>query len=475
MASSPTLALGPEATTPSEPTGRATATRESPELNRRARLHAAATDLIARIDRDLGEQLDAILHHPAFQKLEALWRGTRWLLDTEDPTVHLRILDVRWAEIARDMERALAFDQSTLFDLVYSQEFGMPGGKPYGVMIVDHEISHRLGRGSKVDDVEVLESLMEVAAASFCPFIVGVQPSLLSLDSLDELDLRQDLGATFADPSFARWNRLRLRPDSRFLGAVLPRLLVRRPHRGRDHPRLGFVYDEKPRDGRDMLWIHGGFGVAQVTARAMARHRWPAAIRGTLPPGEGGIVDGPMRHFLPSDRAGIVPRFAVENSVSEDQEVALNEQGILVLRQLHLTGTAAFMNLPSLHRPPSFDSEAARMNAKMGAMLNYIFCVARFAHYVKVIARDWVGKYNDARDCERLLQQWLHGYVTGNDDASPEMRMRYPLREGRVSVHEVPGRPGSYGCEIHLRPHYQLDQITSEFRLTTVIGNEAAA
>jgi type VI secretion system ImpC/EvpB family protein len=442
---------------------------------RHARLRVTAQALIAQIDRDLGRQLDAILHHPALQKLEALWRGVWWLAESiDDPSVKLRILDVRWTEVARDLERALDFDQSTLFDLVYSQEFGMPGGKPYGVVVVDHAISHRLGRGGKVDDIAVLEGVMEVAAASFCPFIFGVDPSMLALDGLDELDLRQDLSAAFADPSFARWNRIRQRPDSRFVGAVIPRLLVRTPHRGRDHPRLGFVYDEKLRGTQDMLWIHGGFGVAHVTARAMAKHRWPAAIRGTLPPGEAGIVDGPVRHFLPADRAGMVARFAVENAISEDQEMALNEQGLLVLRQLHLTGNAAFMNLPSLHRPPDYDGEAARMNAKMGAMLNYILCVARFAHYVKVIARDWVGKYNDAAECERLLQRWLHTYVTGNDDSSPEMRVRYPLREGTVRVHEVPGKPGSYGCEIHLRPHYQLDQITSEFRLTTVIGNEAA-
>lgn len=447
--------------------------RGSASLEREAGLRATATRLIARIDHDLGRQLDAILHHPAFQKLEALWRGTFWLLENiEDASVHLRVLDVRWQEIARDLERALDFDQSALFDLVYSQEFGMPGGRPYGIVIVDQAISHRLRRGT--DDIEVLEGLMGVAAASFCPFIVGADPSLLSLDGYDEIDLRQDLSATFADPSLGRWNRIRQRSDSRFIGAILPRMLVRRPHRGRDHPRLGFVYDEAVGSPNDLLWVHGGFGLAHVTARAMARHRWPAAIRGTVPPGEGGTVAGPVQHFLPSDRAGVVARYAMENAVSESQEVELNEQGLLVLRRLHLTGDAAFMNLPSLHRPPEYDGEAARMNAKMGAMLNYILCVSRFAHHVKVIARDWVGKYNDAVECEKLLQRWLSTYVTGNEDASPEMRMRYPLRQGQVSVHEVPGKPGCYDCEIHLQPHYQLDQITSEFRLTTVIGNEAA-
>ena len=438
---------------------------------RRAEVRARANRLVALLDQVLGRALDAILHHPEFQRLEALWRGVHWLVaGVEDPMVKVRMLDVRWSEIARDLERALDFDQSRLYDLVYSQEFGMPGGEPYGVMLIDHAVSHRIGAERKIDDIAVMEGLADIAAASFCPFIVGADPSLLALEGFADLDLRQDLTATLQDPAFARWDRMRARPDSRFLGAVMPRLLARPLHRGRDHPRLGFVWDERAEDLSDLVWLNGGFALAHVAARAMSRYRWPAAIRGTVPRGEGGLVEGPARQFLPSDRAGFVARFALENAVSEEQEVALNDAGIIALRQLHLTGACAFLNLPSLHRPPRYDSEAGTMNAKMGAMLNYIFCVARFAHYIKVMARDWVGKYQGAEECENLLQTWLNRYVTGDDDASPETRVRYPLREGRVSVVELPSQPGSYGCEVAIRPHYQLDQIASEFRLTTVIA-----
>lgn len=439
-------------------------------------VRALATRLIASLDASLGRQLDAILHHPDFQRMEARWRAVCWLLGSvDDPHVKVRLLDVRWGELARDVERALSFDQSALFDLVYNQEFGTPGGQPFGMMIIDHDVSHRVGGREKTDDTTVLEGLAEVAAAAFCSFILGADPRIAALDSFDEIDLRQDLAATFADRSFARWNRLRARPDSRFLGVVMPRLLARPLHRGRDHPRLGFVYDERTEGSHDLLWMSGAYAFAHVTARAMARYRWPAAIRGTVPPGEGGTVDGPVRQWLPSDRQGVVARFAIENAISEDQEVAINEAGIMVLRQMHLTGMAAFMNLPSLHRPPTYDGEAARMNAKMGAMLNYILCVSRFAHYVKVIARDWVGKYTDARECEQLLQNWLKRYVTGSDDPSVEQRIKYPLRDARVIVTDLPEKPGAFGCEIALRPHYQLDQIASEFRLTTVIGREAVA
>ncbi len=268
----------------------------APDAAALAALRARASRAIVEIDRLMGELLDTVLHHPDFQRIESLWRGTHWLVNgIEDSQVKVRILDIRWPDIARDLERALDFDQSQLFRLIYSEEFGTPGGEPYGIMLVDHAVTHQLGQGRRTDDVAVLEGLSEVAAAAFCPFIVGVDPSVAAMDSFDEIDLRQELEATFADPSFARWNRMRARPDARF---------PRRPHRGRDYPRLGFVYDEKVRGTRDLLWISGGFGLAQVAARAMARYRWPAAIRGTLPPGEGGTVDGPVRAMLPGRPGG---------------------------------------------------------------------------------------------------------------------------------------------------------------------------
>jgi type VI secretion system ImpC/EvpB family protein len=390
----------------------------------------------------------------------------------DDPQVKIRICDARWGEIVRDLERAPTFDSSTIFSKVYSEEFGTPGGEPYGMLVIDHQVWHKLGGRERTDDIEALGALAEVASAAFCPTVLGCDPRIAGMNGFDEIDLRQDLPGALMGPEYTRWNRLRSEPDTRFLSLVVPRLLARERYAGRSLKRLGFVYDERLSAHSDSLWLNGGFALAQVAARAMRVHRWPAAIRGAWSPGEGGIVEGPVRRFLPSDRPGVVARFASENAISEEQEMALNASGLMCLRQLHLTGTVAFLNLPSLHKPPEYDSEAAQMNAKMSAMLNYIFCVCRFAHYIKVIARDWVGKYTDDKECQRLLQNWLSGYVTGNDDASAEMRIKYPLRQAAVSVTEVLGKPGTYSCDIAIRPHYQLDQIASEFRLTTEIGRE---
>ena len=191
---------------------------------RREELLALANRAVVELDRRLARTLDLILHHPDFQRLEALWRGTRWLLDScDDPQVIVRILDIRWVEIARDMERAMDFDQSRLFDLVYNEEYGHPGGRPFGMLVVDHSLSHRPGRQGPTDDVIVLDGLADVGAAAFCPIVFGVHPSVMELDRFDDLDLRQDLGASLSHPSFNAWNRTRKRPDSRFLAAVMPR------------------------------------------------------------------------------------------------------------------------------------------------------------------------------------------------------------------------------------------------------------
>jgi type VI secretion system protein ImpD len=446
------------------------------EVARRDDVCARASRLIVGLDELIGRQLDAVLHHPGFQRIEALWRGVYWLVETGgDPQVKVRILDVRWAEIARDMERAVGFDQTALFEKIYSGEFGTAGGEPFGMLVIDHALWHRPSGREKIDDLACVSSLAEVGAAAFCPIILGVDPRMMALDGYDGIDLRQDISGALSGPEHARFERLRAQPDCRFIGAVLPRMLMRQPYLGRSFPRLGFVYDEQIDDARDLLWATSGLGLAQVASRAMRIYRWPANIRGAIADDEGGVVSAPTRLFLPSDRRGVVARFATENAISEEQEMALNQSGLICLRQLHLTGAVAFLNLPTLHRPPDYDSEAARMNAKMGAMLNYIMCVCRFAHYIKVMARDWVGKYTDAYECQRLLQAWLSGYVTGNEDASPEMRVRYPLRQAAVEVSEVVGKPGTYTCEVAIRPHYQLDQIASEFRLVTAIGREVPA
>jgi type VI secretion system ImpC/EvpB family protein len=428
--------------------------------------------LIVSLDTRIGEQLDRILHHPRFQALEARWRGVAWLNEsmTGDPQLKLRIMDVRWTELERDFERTAVFDQTVLFEKVYNGEFGRPGGEPFGLLVVDSHVSHRPdSRGT--DDLTVLGGLAEVAAAAFCPVVVGADARILGLDSYDEIDLRQEAGAIFQTAEYSRFQKLRSEPDARFIACALPRLLMRRPYQSRSFPRLGFGYNERIDEHRHLLWGSAAFGLASVAARAMKVHRWPANIRGAVAPNDGGIVNGPERLFLESDKPGVVARFPTEAAISQSQEVELNQLGLTALRQCHLTGSAAFFNVPSLHRPPHYESEVARVNARISANLHYVLCVSRFAHYIKVIAREWIGRFRTADEARRLLENWIQEYVTTTEDASHEQRAQYPLGEASIEVSERPDSPGSFDATVLLRPHFQLDNIAPEFALTTPIGH----
>ena len=432
--------------------------------------------LVADIDALLSRQLDAILHHPKLQRLEALWRNTAWLVERTRTarTLRVEILNGRWAEIARDLERAATFDSSALYDKVYSQALGMPGGEPFGLIVIDHAIAHRPGEAQTFDDTTVAERLAEIGGAAFCPFVLGVDPRMLQMESFEDIDLRQDLSGTFRGREYDRFKRLRKLPDARFLACTMPRMLVRAPHRGRSFGRLAFRYDERIERHGDLLWGSSAFALADAALRAMAHHRWPAAIRGVSEPDAGGLVSGPAHILLPGDRRGVVARFPTENAVSETQEVELNALGLTALRQCHLTGSAAFFNVPSLHEPQPAPGLSS-IDARMGGMINYILCVSRFAHHIKAMTREWIGSFATAEAAERKLRDWIGKYIDGSAGSDEQSRARYPLREATVGVIEDPASPGNFHATVALRPHFQLDQSNADFVFTTPIGKPVKA
>src|SRR5690349_6345856 len=183
--------------------------------------------LIAEIDRQVSEQLCAILHHRRFQTLEASWRGLDYLVlqSAGVDKVKIRILPVTWRELARDLERAIEFDLSQLFRKVYSDEFGTPGGEPFGVLLGDYAVAHVPRPDSPVDDVTVLKGVAAVAAAAFAPFIASVHPSLFGLDSFTDFERPFDIARVFQSPDYIRWNSMREIEESRFIGLTLPRIL----------------------------------------------------------------------------------------------------------------------------------------------------------------------------------------------------------------------------------------------------------
>ncbi len=423
---------------------------------------------IAQIDHLISIQLNEILHHPQFQKLEATWRGLKYLLDQSETSSQLKIkvLNVSKRELLRDLQRAPEFDQSALFKKVYEEEFGVFGGAPFGALIGDYEF----GRGP--EDIELLEKISQVAAAAHAPFLSAASPEMLNLDSFTNLDAPRDIGKIFDTTEYAKWKSFRESEDSRYVGLCLPRILMRQPY-GRDGIQIeAFNYDEGV-DGTDhskYLWGNAAYALGARLTQSFATYGWCASIRGVE---GGGLVEGLPVHNFRTDAGDLVMKCPTEIAISDRREKELADQGFIPLVHCKGTDYAAFFSVQSCQKPKVYDKEAATANARIAAQLPYILAMSRFAHYMKVIMRDKIGSFMSRADCERFLNQWIMQYVTEDDAASAETKAQFPLREAKVEVVEVPGKPGAYRAVAFLRPHFQLDELTISLRLVAELPPSA--
>lgn len=443
--------------------------------SRAALVHALSTQ-IADIDRLINEQLNAILHHPKLQKLEASWRGL-WMLVAQADSAHnvkIKLLDVSWGEVAKDLGRALEFDQSQLFHKVYSEEYGTPGGEPYGVLIGDYEISHQVSERHPHDDIATLDGLAQIAAASFSPFIASASSAFFGLDDFAGLGQPIDLAKVFSQTEYIRWRALRDKPDARFLGLAVPKVLLRLPYTTMPGSYKGIYFDEQSAqsDARNYLWGNACYAFAAILLREFVAVGWFGHIRG-VPRDQmaGGLVNTlPVEPFA-TDAAGVAFKPVTDVVITDAVEKELSDLGLIPLCQCYHMPFAAFYNNQSVQHPKTFKSSDARINAKLSTMLQHIFCGSRIAHYLKVMFRDKVGSFMSVFECEKYLHEWLLNYTTGREDFEWEDQARYPLREADVTVREHPRNPGQYVCEIRLRPHYQLDHMVSELELVTELSS----
>jgi type VI secretion system protein ImpD len=442
---------------------------------------------IAQLDALLSRQVNAILHHARFQQLEASWRGLYYLVEqagaTSASNIQIRLLNVSWNELARDLENALEFDQSQLFRKVYGEEFDTAGGLPFGVLLGDYEVHHQPSADHPVDDIATVAKIAQVAAAAFAPFIAGAHPSLLGLDSFAELERLPDLERNFGQLGYLKWNALRDSPDARFVGLTLPHVLLRVPYQD-DGTRIdGFNFHEgvEEPDRSQYLWGNAVYAFGAVLVRAFADHGWLANIRGVQrDPARGvrggGLVSGlPVQSFR-TDRTGVAVKSSTDAVIIDSQEKDLGELGFLPLCHCPDTEVAAVFSSMSIQKPRRYNTAAATASARLSATLQCLLCASRFAHYLKVIGRDKIGSSTEAGELESHLRTWLLQYTTAtppDDDPASSTKARHPLREASVSISEHRHKPGTYECVIHLRPHFQLDQVVAAVELRTELAATA--
>jgi type VI secretion system protein ImpC len=423
---------------------------------------------IAEIDRLISLQLNEVMHHPSFQKLEGTWRGIKHLLDQSETndSLKIKLLNVSKKDLLRDLQRAPEFDQSAFFKKVYEEEFGVFGGAPFAALVGDYEF----GRGG--EDVELLERVSQVASAAHAPFLTAAAPELLNLSEYNQLTGIRDISKVFDSTEYAKWKSFRASDDSRYVALTLPHVLMREPY-GKDTRQIDeFAYEEGV-DGRDhskYLWGNAAYALAARLTNSYAKYGWCAAIRGVE---GGGLVEGLATHNFRTDEGDLALKCPTEVSITDRREKELADQGLVPLVHCKGTDYAAFFSVQTANKPKVYDKPEANANARLSSQLPYMLAMSRFAHYLKAMMRDKLGSAMSRSQAETYLNQWIANYVIMDDNASQSAKAEKPLREARIEVTEVAGKPGALRAVAFLRPHFQLDELTVSLRLVADLPQPA--
>ncbi len=430
---------------------------------------------IAAIDMKLSSQLNAIMHDPRFLQLEGSWRGLNHLvMNSETGTgLKLRVLNASKRDLTRDLTRAVEFDQSQLFKKIYENEFGTPGGEPYAALIGDYEWT------AHPEDVETLRLVSNVAAGAFAPFISAAGAKMFGFDDWTELSKPRDLAKIFETQEYTRWRSFRDSEDSRFVSLVMPRVIARLPYGAATRPVEEFAYEEAPKDDtgaaralehNEYCWMNAAYVMGARLTDAYAKSGFCVAIRGAE---GGGRVDNLPTHVFTSDDGDADTKCPSEIGITDRREFELSNLGFLPLCHYKNTDYSVFFGAQSAQKPKKYDRPEATANAAISARLPYIMASGRFAHYLKVIARDKIGSFMEATECETWLSRWIMNYVNPNESAGAETKARYPLREAKVEVREIPGKPGSYNAIAYLRPWLQMEELTTSLRMVASIPQKS--
>ncbi len=411
--------------------------------------------MLAKLDAKLSAQVNEIIHHAEYQKLESAWRGLAYTINNSetDASLKVKVMNVSKAELDRELRMypGAKWDQSPLFKKVYEAEFGQLGGQPFGALVGDYYFDH------SSSDVRLLRDLGKIAAASHCPFITAAGPALLGMDSWNELGNPRDLSTLFDTPDYAGWNSLRDSENSRYLAVTLPRVLARSPYGQNGEPVDEFNFEETTdgHEGKNYAWMNAAHAMAVNINRAHKEYGWTVQIRGVQSGGE--VANLPVHNFDTGDGSTDM-KCPTEFAISDRREGELSKSGIISLVHRKNTDRAAFIGAQTLYRPKKYQDEQATASDNVSSRLPYIFAVSRFSHYLKCMVRDMIGSNKERDQLQRELQQWVSGYVHGSPaNASERDKALLPLAAAKVEVIADEENPGYYVGKFFLRPHFQLE------------------
>ncbi|HRI07587.1 MAG TPA: type VI secretion system contractile sheath large subunit, partial [Nannocystaceae bacterium] len=351
---------------------------------------------LTELDRRLFAQLDAILHHPAVQSLEAAWRSLDLLVDRVrfDENTRVEILPCSKQDLLDDLASAPEVTRSGLYFHVYAQAIGTFGGKPYGILAADFDFT------PGAEDIALLRHCAAVAAIAHAPFITNASPAFLGLGDFAGLPRLRDLQAALAGPRFRLWHAFRATEDARYVGLCLPRVLLRAPYDVDTEPDAPLPYRETCHQHRDFLWGRPSYLFVATAAASFARHRWCVHILGTR--AAASTADRALFWDYPT-LSGLWHRIAFECQVTARVAHILADEGLIPFVYERATARAVLLAAPSVQRPRTFRDDAESVNEHLGAQLPYVFLVSRLAHYLNCVQRERIGQWLDRSGLERDL------------------------------------------------------------------------
>jgi type VI secretion system protein ImpC len=426
---------------------------------------------VREIDKIISAQVTEILHNPAFQKLEGTWRGLHYLVKNTlcSTRLKIKILNVDKNTLLKNFDKAVEFDQSELFKKVYEEEYGTAGGAPFGALIGDYEFRNH------PQDIQLLKYISEVSAASFAPFISAASSALMGMNSWRELSVPTDLERIFDSKLYAQWNNYRKTDESRFVVLTMPRTLARVPYGSATCPIEEFDYEEFPLtqegvvkevDESKYCWSNSAYIYGAVLTRSFAETGWCTSTRGVE---NGGKVSSLPVHTFFSDDGEMDLSCPTEIGITDRREAELSKLGFLPLCHYKGEDYAVFFGAQSTNKPTQYDNPDITSNSEISARTPYMFVTSRIAHYLKVIARDKIGSFMEKEDVEKFLNNWILNYINSNPASGAYLKARYPLAAAKITVEEIPGKPGAYNAIAYLRPWLQLEELNTSLRLVAKI------
>jgi len=408
--------------------------------------------MIAEIDARLSAQVNEILHHPDFQKLESAWRSLRYAVDQVDfrENIKIEMLNVSKEDLINDFEDSPEVVKSGLYKTVYSNEYGVFGGKPIGLIVGNYEF------GPGPQDVALLQKIASISAMAHAPFVSASSPQMFGVENWEKLPGLKDLKSLFEGPQYARWLSFRESEDSRYVGLCMPRFLLRLPYGANTVPVKAFNFEEDVVGHHERYcWGNAAVALATRVADSFAKYRWAPNIIG--PQAGGAVEDLPLHQY--EAMGEIQTKIPTECQLTERREYELSEEGFIGLTFRKDSNQACFFSANSVQKCKYFGQSPAgreaETNYRLGTQLPYMFIMTRLSHYLKVLQREQIGSWKERTDLERELNNWIGQYVADMDDPVPGVRSRRPLRKASIKVEDVEGQPGWYRVNLKVRPHFK--------------------